>query len=127
MQPVRLLPRVLPEILLGALFLFFALRELGTFPAAWEDDGLFMTVARNLAEGWGFVLPVLDAAWVIFKRLVFGASPFVGDKRHLHFQLLDIGLTQRQAVMLLYFFAAVFGGVAVFLAGVAVCGSAGRR
>ena len=60
-------------------------------------------------------IPVLDAAWVIFKRLVFGASPFVGDKRHLHFQLLDIGLTQRQAVMLLYFFAAVFGGVAVFL------------
>ncbi len=60
-------------------------------------------------------IPILDAAWVITRRLLFRASPFVGDKKHLHFRLLDIGLSQRQAVLFLYFLAAVFGGVAVFL------------
>lgn len=60
-------------------------------------------------------IPVLDVAWVIVRRLWFGASPFVGDKKHLHFRLLDIGLSQRQAVVFLYVLAAIFGGVAVFL------------
>ena len=60
-------------------------------------------------------IPILDAAWVIARRLVSRASPFVGDKQHLHFRLLDIGLSQRQAVLFLYFLAAVFGGIAVFL------------
>lgn len=60
-------------------------------------------------------IPILDAVWVIVRRLWYRASPFVGDKQHLHFRLLDIGLTQRQAVLVLYFLAAAFGGVAVFL------------
>lgn len=60
-------------------------------------------------------IPIMDAAWVIFRRLWYGSSPFVGDKKHLHFRLLDIGLSQRQTVLLLYFLSAVFGGVAVFL------------
>lgn len=60
-------------------------------------------------------IPVLDAAWVILRRLWFGASPFVGDKKHLHFRLLDIGLSQRQAVVFLYFLSAVFGITALFL------------
>ena len=60
-------------------------------------------------------IPILDVAWVIVNRLWFGTSPFAGDKKHLHFRLLDIGLSQRQAVMFLYFLALIFGGVAVFL------------
>ncbi|MBI4050021.1 MAG: undecaprenyl/decaprenyl-phosphate alpha-N-acetylglucosaminyl 1-phosphate transferase [Candidatus Doudnabacteria bacterium] len=60
-------------------------------------------------------IPILDAVWVIARRLWFHSSPFVGDKKHLPFRLYDIGLSQRQAVLLLYFFAAAFGGVAVFL------------
>lgn len=60
-------------------------------------------------------IPVLDAVWVVVRRVWFKSSPFVGDKKHLHFRLLDIGLSQRQAVLLLYFLAAAFGGVAVFL------------
>ena len=60
-------------------------------------------------------IPLMDAAWVIVRRLWYGASPFVGDKKHLHFRLLDIGFSQRQAVLFLYFLSAVFGGIAVFL------------
>jgi UDP-GlcNAc:undecaprenyl-phosphate GlcNAc-1-phosphate transferase len=60
-------------------------------------------------------IPILDVAWVIVRRIWFRASPFVGDRKHLHFRLLDIGFSQRQAVLFLYLLAAIFGGVAVFL------------
>lgn len=60
-------------------------------------------------------IPILDVAWVIVRRLWYGASPFRGDRQHLHFRLLDIGLSQRQAVLLLYAISALFGFTAVFL------------
>ncbi|MFA5990762.1 MAG: MraY family glycosyltransferase [Candidatus Doudnabacteria bacterium] len=60
-------------------------------------------------------IPILDVAWVIVKRLWFHKSPFSGDRQHLHFKLMDIGLSQRQAVLVLYAISAVFGGTAVFL------------
>lgn len=53
----------LPELGIGLLALFFAIRELGTFPAAWADDSLFMIVARNVAEGDGYALRILDHVW----------------------------------------------------------------
>src|SRR3989338_510519 len=36
---LRSVRRFLPEIILCAIALFFTFRELGTFPAAWEDSG----------------------------------------------------------------------------------------
>ena len=60
-------------------------------------------------------IPILDVAWAIVRRLVYHRSPFKGDRQHLHFRLLDIGLSQRQAVLVLYAISAVFGGVAIFL------------
>lgn len=55
--------RTWPEFLIALAATFFFLRELGSFPEAWQDDSLFMIVARNLAEGRGYVLPVLDHLW----------------------------------------------------------------
>jgi UDP-N-acetylmuramyl pentapeptide phosphotransferase/UDP-N-acetylglucosamine-1-phosphate transferase len=60
-------------------------------------------------------IPILDVAWVIARRLWYGASPFRADRKHLHFRLLDIGYSQRQAVLILYAMSAVFGFLAVFL------------
>lgn len=60
-------------------------------------------------------IPILDVAWVIVKRLWYKQSPFSGDRQHLHFRLLDLGLSQRQAVLVLYAISAIFGTVAVFL------------
>jgi len=53
----------LPELCVGIILLFFTYRELGTFPAAWADDSLFMIVARSLAEGRGYALPILESPW----------------------------------------------------------------
>lgn len=56
--------RWLPETGLLAALLFLALRDLGTFPAAWADDSLFMIVARSVAEGRGYALPILGQEWM---------------------------------------------------------------
>ena len=58
-------------------------------------------------------IPVLDVGWVILRRLFSGHSPFDADRGHLHHRLLTAGLTQRQAVTLLYLVASAFGVIAV--------------
>ncbi|MEK7391817.1 MAG: undecaprenyl/decaprenyl-phosphate alpha-N-acetylglucosaminyl 1-phosphate transferase, partial [Fibrobacterota bacterium] len=61
-------------------------------------------------------LPALDLVWIIFRRVFWERhSLALADRKHLHFRLLDLGLTERQAVLLLYLFAVLFGGVALFL------------
>lgn len=60
-------------------------------------------------------IPILDVAWVITRRMYYHTSPFRADRKHLHFRLLDIGFSQRKTVLILYFIAAVFGAVAIFL------------
>lgn len=58
-------------------------------------------------------LPVLDAAWVIVERLMSRGSIVQGDRRHLHYRLLDRGLSPRQVVALQAAIAAGFGLVAL--------------
>lgn len=61
-------------------------------------------------------IPILDLFWSIIRRLFSGKNPFKdSDRKHLHFRLLDLGLSQRKAVLLYYFIAALFGLSALFL------------
>jgi UDP-GlcNAc:undecaprenyl-phosphate GlcNAc-1-phosphate transferase len=59
-------------------------------------------------------IPILDVIWVILRRLFYHKKVFFADRKHLHFRLLDIGLTQRQAVLLMYFLTAFFGSFTLF-------------
>ena len=54
-------------------------------------------------------LPLADASLVIVGRLLRGASIFRGDDTHLHFKLLQAGLSQRQVVAIMWLIALVFG------------------
>jgi UDP-GlcNAc:undecaprenyl-phosphate GlcNAc-1-phosphate transferase len=62
-------------------------------------------------------LPVLDLLMAVIRRTRKGLSPFHADKMHLHHRLLEIGHTQRRAVLLIYLWAGVlaFGTVALSL------------
>lgn len=55
-------------------------------------DGKFATAFLVMG------VPMLDVVVVVFSRVLAGQSPFAGDRRHLHFRLLDLGLSPRQAV-----------------------------
>jgi UDP-GlcNAc:undecaprenyl-phosphate GlcNAc-1-phosphate transferase len=54
------------------------------------------------------LVPFLDFILAIVRRSVAGQSPFTPDKRHLHHRLLEIGHSQTRAVLLMYFWAALF-------------------
>lgn len=47
-------------------------------------------------------LPILDMLTVMVGRIVRGRSPFKADRSHLHHRLLAAGLTQSEAVSLIY-------------------------
>ena len=62
-------------------------------------------------------VPIIDAFWIIVRRLVQGRSPFTPDRGHLHHRLLDVGLSHRQTVVLIYAVCIVLGLLSLFLSG----------
>lgn len=56
-------------------------------------------------------LPLIDVVWQAVDRARHGRNPFRGDRGHLHFRLLDRGLTQRQIVLGYYAFCLFFGAL----------------
>lgn len=54
-------------------------------------------------------LPIFDTAFAIIRRVLKGQSPMQADRGHLHHRLVDAGLTQKQAVLILYAISAVLG------------------
>jgi len=60
-------------------------------------------------------IPILDIIRVVYKRIRRGQPIFKGDREHLHFRLLDSGLSHRRSVLLLYFLAFLFGIATLFL------------
>lgn len=60
-------------------------------------------------------VPVLDLVLAVLRRTRAGLHPFHPDKMHLHHRLLEIGHSQRRAVLLVYLWAALlaFGAVAL--------------
>ena len=62
-------------------------------------------------------VPLLDLLMAVIRRTRNGMSPFAPDKMHLHHRLLEIGHSQRRAVLLIYLWAGVlaFGAVALSL------------
>ncbi|MBU0707833.1 undecaprenyl/decaprenyl-phosphate alpha-N-acetylglucosaminyl 1-phosphate transferase [Patescibacteria group bacterium] len=63
-------------------------------------------------------IPILDVIWVIIRRLfIEKKSPTMADNKHLHFRLLDMGLSHRQAVIFLYVLTVLFGITSLFFTG----------
>jgi len=60
-------------------------------------------------------IPVLDVARVIVKRVQKKTPIYMGDSEHLHFRLVESGLSQKQAVLLFYSISFLFGLSALFL------------
>ncbi len=96
-----------PKILMGdsgSMFLGFIIATLAIY-----SGGKIATAFLVL----GF--PILDAIWSILRRILSGQSPFKGDFKHFHHKLIEIGLSERKAMLIIYLISAVFGGVAIFI------------
>jgi len=89
----------------GAFFLGYALAALGLIAG-----GRTATVLMVMG------LPIVDVAWQIFDRVRRNRSPVQADRGHLHYRLLDLGLSKRAIVVLYWGFCALFGLLALVAA-----------
>lgn len=59
-------------------------------------------------------IPIYDTAFAIIRRKINNKPIMVADRGHFHHRLLDMGLSQKQAVAVMYTISAVFGLSAIF-------------
>ncbi len=76
----------------------------------------FYAIVTFVVPIMALALPLFDTLAAIIRRLMRGQSPFTPDRGHLHHKLIDMGLSQKQAVAILYSVSAVLGLCAVTLA-----------
>ncbi len=62
-------------------------------------------------------VPIIDTFFIILRRLLSGHSPFTPDRGHIHHRLLDLGLSHRGVVLLIYAITAVLAVLSLVLAG----------
>ncbi len=62
-------------------------------------------------------VPIIDTFWIIIRRLSARRSPFSADRGHFHHRLLDLGLSHRQAVLLIYAICTVLAVLSLILPG----------
>ncbi|MCC5893303.1 MraY family glycosyltransferase [Exiguobacterium sp.] len=94
----------------GALFLGYMLAVFSLI--GFKNVTLFSLVVPVLLLG----LPISDTIFAIVRRLVQGRPPMSPDKSHMHHQLIDMGFTTRQAVLLMYGMTFFFGIASILFA-----------
>ena len=62
-------------------------------------------------------VPIIDTFWIIVRRLASRRSPFAPDRGHIHHRLLDLGLSHRATVLLIYAVCVVLATLSLVLAG----------
>jgi UDP-GlcNAc:undecaprenyl-phosphate GlcNAc-1-phosphate transferase len=60
-------------------------------------------------------VPIIDTFWIIVGRLSQRRSPFTPDRSHIHHRLLDLGLSHRDTVLVIYAICAVLGILALLV------------
>lgn len=88
----------------GSMLLGFALASLSILAPA--------KVATTLLV---LGIPIIDVLWLILRRWRRQGNPTQAGRDHLHYRLLDLGLSQRQIVLLYYTFCAAFGLLALLI------------
>jgi UDP-GlcNAc:undecaprenyl-phosphate GlcNAc-1-phosphate transferase len=61
------------------------------------------------------VVPIVDLVLAVVRRTRAGRSPMAPDKQHLHHRLLEIGHSQRRAVLIMWMWAALVAGSTVVI------------
>jgi len=86
-------------------FLLAAISIKGTIKSA----AAFAIAVPILALG----IPIYDTMFAVIRRKINGKPIMQADRGHLHHRLLDMGLTQKQTVLIMYLISAVLGGIAI--------------
>ena len=125
--PIQPAVAVLCALLAGAL--------LGFLPYNFHPARVFIGTAGVFAVGYALAVlsvigtakvalallvlgvPIIDTFWIIIRRVTSGRSPFSADRGHFHHRLLDLGLSHRQAVVLIYAICSLLAVLSLVLSG----------
>lgn len=89
----------------GSMFLGFSLAALAVARRT-QASNIFAIVGVPTLI---FLLPILDTSLVAITRILRGQSPATGGTDHTSHRLVAFGLSERQAVVVLYFIAIISG------------------
>lgn len=99
MHPARIFPGDS-----GSYFLGFLIAVLAILAGARVGTALLV-----------MAVPLIDGVFTVVRRIAEGRSPFLGDRKHLHHRLLEIGLTQTQVSLFYWLLCAILGAIALTL------------
>ena len=115
-NPARIFMGDSGSMLIGVLLAAATTSASGKIPVVVDSPRYYLaSLAPLIVFAAMLFVPVLDLAMAVVRRTRAGMSPFSPDKMHLHHRLLEIGHSQRRAVLLIYLWAGVlaFGAVAL--------------
>lgn len=95
----------------GSMFLGFLL---ASFAVLWSSKT--STLVAVAAPVFALGLPVVEVVLSVFRRFVRGQPILAGDREHIHHRLLNLGLTPRRAVVVLYAVCTLFSIASLLLA-----------
>ncbi|CAN5126273.1 MraY family glycosyltransferase [soil metagenome] len=126
-QPVQPAVAVMCALLAGSL--------LGFLPYNFHPARIFIGTAGVFTVGYALAVlsvlgtakvavallvlgvPIIDTFWIIIRRVASRRSPFDADRGHFHHRLLDLGLSHRGAVLLIYGLCSVLAIMSLVLSG----------
>jgi UDP-GlcNAc:undecaprenyl-phosphate GlcNAc-1-phosphate transferase len=95
----------------GSLFIGFMLSALA-LEGATQKAPTVIAVAIPVVS---FGLPILETVLSVLRRLISGKPVFTADREHIHHKLLQLGMSHRKVVIVLYAVSAVFALLSLFL------------
>ncbi|MEV8266580.1 MraY family glycosyltransferase [Microbacterium sp. NPDC076911] len=113
-SPAKLFMGDSGALMLGLLMACSAIAITGLDPALIGDNdqfgrsqllGAFIPIILPVVI---VLLPLLDFALAVIRRMAAGKSPFSPDRKHLHHRMLDMGHSDRDAVLIFYAWTAIF-------------------
>jgi UDP-GlcNAc:undecaprenyl-phosphate/decaprenyl-phosphate GlcNAc-1-phosphate transferase len=96
----------------GSLFIGTFLAGLALTGVEQEKSSTVIAVSIPVIA---FGLPIVETCVTMVRRLINGRPVFNADREHIHHKLLDLGWTQKQAVVALYSISALFGLLSLLL------------
>lgn len=107
----------------GSMFLGFVLAVIPLFGPGTHKGG---TAVGILVPLLALGLPITDMLLAMVRRFLERRSIFAADRGHLHHRLLDLGLTHRRAVFILYGTSVAFtlGALVIYIGRSTVVGLA---
>lgn len=107
-NPAKLFMGDSGALMIGLLMACSAILVTGTLvPATGDNDvfgrsqllGAFIPILLPVVV---VLLPLLDFGMAVIRRMSRGKSPFSPDRKHLHHRMLDMGHSDRDAVLIFY-------------------------